>query len=238
MKKFLKTISAMTIGVIMFMPMTAVAAGNEATLISSEQVALSTSDATAKSAETKEFTLETYNDNGVTVYSLDVEDEEYRQDAMEYINQLTGDPGSSPQTRGGLLLPGDTEYHNDTQYDGDAASYAWKRNTIDDNLKNSFEGGQSTSWDGSGNCDFIVLNQNIKVRGAAVSISWPPSISVDGYNGSWQSQPIYANIAGASFNGLKVGMTAFSCEFIEGGDVYVGSKIYRPITDIKFSYTS
>ncbi len=49
----------------------------------------------------------------MTVYSFDVEDEKYRQSAMEYINKLTGDPGLSAQTRG-VLLPGQTEYHNDT----------------------------------------------------------------------------------------------------------------------------
>lgn len=237
MKKNFKIILAMIMGVIMLMPMTVIAADDQATLISSEQITLSTSDSMAKSVESKEFTLETYNDNGVTIYSFDVEDEEYRQAAMEYINKLTGDPGSSPLARG-TLLPGETEYHNDTQYDGDAASYAWKRNTIGADWKNNFEGGQSTSWDGSGSCDYIVLNQYIKVNGLAVSISWPPSISVNGNSGSWQSQPIYANVAGASFNSLAVGVTATSCEFTENGDVYVGNRIYRPATYIKFSSLS
>ena len=132
-------------------------------------VALSPSGANTRSAETKEFTLSTYEDNGRTVYSFDVEDEEYRQAAMEYINELTGDPGPTPQTRG-ILQPGESEYHNDTQYDGDAMSYAWKRNTAGQ-TDNNFEGGQSSLWSGSGNCDYIVLNQGISVSGIAVSIS-------------------------------------------------------------------
>lgn len=69
-----------------------------------------------------------YNDNGVTVYS--------------FINKLTGDPGSSPQTRG-PLRPGESEYHNDTQNDGDSIAYAWKRNTAG-TWDNNFEGGQSS----------------------------------------------------------------------------------------------
>ena len=65
-------------------------------------------------AANQAFTLNTYNDNGVTVYSFDVEDPAYRQSAMDYINRLTGDPGISR----GPLLPGQSEYHNDTKYDG------------------------------------------------------------------------------------------------------------------------
>ncbi len=121
--------------------------------------------------------------------------------------------------------------------DGDAMSYAWKRNTAGQ-TDNNFEGGQSSLWSGSGNCDYIVLNQGISVSGIAVSISWPPSVSGSGSSASWQSQPVYDNVAGASFNGLVVGGTAFSCTFSENGDVYVGSRIYRPTTTIKFSYFS
>lgn len=114
---------------------------------------------------------------------------------------------------------------------------AWKRNTAGQ-TDNNFEGGQSSLWSGSGNCDYIVLNQGISVSGIAVSISWPPSVSGSGSSASWQSQPVYDNVAGASFNGLVVGGTAFSCTFSENGDVYVGSRIYRPTTTIKFSYFS
>lgn len=236
MKKMLKSALALAMGAVMLMPVTAFAAEDEPTLISTQEVALSPSGANTRSAETKEFTLSTYEDNGRTVYSFDVEDEEYRQVAMEYINELTGDPGPTPQTRG-ILQPGESEYHNDTQYDGDAMSYAWKRNTAGQ-TDNNFEGGQSSLWSGSGNCDYIVLNQGISVSGIAVSISWPPSVSGSGSSASWQSQPVYDNVAGASFNGLVVGGTAFSCTFSENGDVYVGSRIYRPTTTIKFSYFS
>lgn len=236
MKKFFRSVLAVTMGAVMLMPLTAFAAENEPTLISTQQVTLTPSDATTRSAESKDFTLNTYNDKGMTVYSFDVEDEEYRQAAMEYINELTGDSGPTPQTRG-VLKPGDSEYHNDTQYDGDAVSYAWKRNTAD-STANNFEGGQSSLWSGSGNCDYIVLNQGISVSGIAVSISWPPSVSGSGSSASWQSQPIYDNVAGATFDGLRVGGTAFSCTFSENGDVYVGSRVYRPTTNIKFSYFS
>ena len=178
MKKMLKSALALAMGAVMLMPVTAFAAEDEPTLISTQEVALSPSGANTRSAETKEFTLSTYEDNGRTVYSFDVEDEEYRQAAMEYINELTGDPGPTPQTRG-ILQPGESEYHNDTQYDGDAMSYAWKRNTAGQ-TDNNFEGGQSSLWSGSGNCDYIVLNQGISVSGIAVSISWPPSVSGSG----------------------------------------------------------
>ena len=220
----------------MLMPFTAFAAESEPALVSTQQVVLTPSGTMTRSVESKEFTLSTYNDNGRTVYSFDVEDEEYRQAAMEYINELTGDPGPTSQTRG-VLMPGQSEYHNDTQYDGDATSYAWKRNTAD-LTGNNFEGGQSSLWSGSGKCNYIVLNQGISVSGVAVSISWPPSVSGSGSSASWQSQPIYDNVAGASFSGLRVGGTAFSCTFSENGDVYVGSRIYRPTTNIKFSYFS
>lgn len=100
MKKMLKSALALAMGAVMLMPVTAFAAEDEPTLISTQEVALSPSGANTRSAETKEFTLSTYEDNGRTVYSFDVEDEEYRQAAMEYINELTGDPGPTPQTRG------------------------------------------------------------------------------------------------------------------------------------------
>ena len=183
MKKMLKSALALAMGAVMLMPVTAFAAEDEPTLISTQEVALSPSGANTRSAETKEFTLSTYEDNGRTVYSFDVEDEEYRQAAMEYINELTGDPGPTPQTRG-ILQPGESEYHNDTQYDGDAMSYAWKRNTAGQ-TDNNFEGGQSSLWSGSGNCDYIVLNQGISVSGIAVSISWPPSVSGSGSSASF-----------------------------------------------------
>lgn len=238
MKKIINIISVLTVVALLLVPMNAFAAETGATLISSEKVSLLPNGSKARSGEAKEFMLETYNDNGVMVYSFDVEDLEYRQAAMEYINQLTGDSAyaTSTNTRG-ALLPGESEYHNDTEYDGDAMSYAWKRNTAD-TWNNNFEGGQSSLWKGSGNCDYIVLNQGIDVSGIAVSISWPPSVSGSGSSGSWQSSPVYSNIAGASFTGLTVGGTAFSCAFSENGDVYVGSRIYRPVTYIKFSYFS
>ena len=236
MKKMLKSALALAMGAVMLMPVTAFAAEDEPTLFSAQEVALSPSGAHTRSAETKEFTLSTYEDNGRTVYSFDVEDEEYRQAAMEYINELTGDPGPTPQTRA-PLLPGKSEYHTDTQYDGQAMSYAWKRNTAGV-TSNNFEGGQSSAWNGSRKCDYIVLNQRISVSGIYVSVSWPPAVSASGESASWQSQPIYDNIAGASFRGLVVGGTAFSCTFSEYGDVYVGSRIYRPVTNIKFSYFS
>lgn len=236
MKKMLISVLSLVMGAIMLIPATTFATEDDLSLISTKKVALSPSGINTISAEAKEFTLNTYEDNGRTVYSFDAQDEEYRQAAMEYINKLTSDPGFTPHTRG-VLLPGQSEYHNDTQYDGSAMSYAWKRNTFD-SVRNNFEGGQSTVWYGSGKCDYIVLNQGISVSGIAVSISWPPSVSGSGNSASWQSQPVYANAAGASFSGLEVGASAFSCTFSENGDVYVGSRIYRPTTNIKFSYFS
>lgn len=236
MKKILKVILVITLVIIVGLPTTAFAAESEATLISTKQVILTSSGTSTRSVESKEFTLETYDDNGVTVYGFDVEEPEYRQAAMDYINQLTGDSKSILQTRA-PLNPGESEYHNDTQYDGNARSYAWKRNTAG-TWDNNFEGGQSSAWMGSGNCSYIVLNQGISVSGVAVSISWPPAVSGSGSSGSWQSQPIYKDVAGSSFSGMKVGGTAFSCAFSENGDVYVGNRVYRPVTYIKFSYFS
>ena len=184
----------------------------------------------------KEFTLDVYDDNGVTVYSVDADDENYRESAMEYVNMLTGDSKHEAQLSG-LLKPGQSEYHNDTQFDGNAKSYAWKKNTAS-STGNNFIGGQASLWLGSGSCDYIVLNQNINVSGFGVSISWPPSVSGNGKSGSWQSQPIYKDVASASFKGFYVSGTAFSCSFTENGDVYKGGRIYRPVTYIKFSYFS
>lgn len=146
MRKIVRIISVMALGIAMFVPTTAFASSNsDAILVSTEQVTLTSSEGTTRSAENKKFILKTYDDNGATVYSFDVENEEYRQAAMEYINKLTGDPGPSPQTRG-PLLPGQSEYHNDTQYEGAAMSYAWKRNTAS-TWGNNFEGGSVLKLD-------------------------------------------------------------------------------------------
>ena len=246
MKKNLKVITMLTLCAALIMPSTAFASADSsaAQLISEKKVQLTASNniqarSLLSEAASKEFTLRTYEDNGVTVYGFDVEDPEYRQAAQEYINGLTGDPSYSygeiqPFS---VLLPGESEYHNDTQYDGSAISYAWKRNTAT-TWNNNFEGGQSSMWSGSGNANYIVLNQGISVSGIAVTISWPPSVSGSGNSASWQSQPVSGNIAGSSFSGMTVSGTAFSCSFSENGDVYVGSRIYRPVTYISFSYFS
>ncbi len=57
MKKMLKSALALAMGAVMLMPVTAFAAEDEPTLISTQEVALSPSGANTRSAETKEFTL-------------------------------------------------------------------------------------------------------------------------------------------------------------------------------------
>lgn len=229
MKKVLKVAVATILSAILFLPTTVSASENKITLSPLKVNA-------GSEFESKEFNLKTYDDNGITVYGLTAEEPEYCQVAMDYIKQLTGDI-EQHNIPCGPLLPGQSEYHNDTQYVGKAMSYAWKRNTAVDTY-NEFEGGQATSWTGKGKCSYIVLNQGINIGGIGVTISWPPSISGNGNSGSWQSQPIYNNIAGSSFSGLRVSGLAYSCSFSEGGDVYVGSRVYRPMTYINFSLFS
>lgn len=239
MNKFLKVISSVVLCAVITAPSLASAASSEvntAKLISEESIKLTTMNQTTRNIESKEFNLKTFDDNGVKVYSFDVEDPMYRESAMEYINELTGDLGKNKIQTRKPLLPGESEYHNDTGYDGSAMSYAWKENTA--NNGNNFVGGQSSSWNGSGNASQIVLNQGISVSGLGVTISWPPGVSGSGSSGSWQSQPISGNIAGASFTGMKVSSLALSVTFSEFGDVYVGSRVYRPGTYIKFSLIS
>ena len=55
MKKMLKSALALAMGAVMLMPVTAFAAEDEPTLISTQEVALSPSGANTRSAETKEF---------------------------------------------------------------------------------------------------------------------------------------------------------------------------------------
>ena len=228
----------MAMMIVMAMPMTAFAEESDSTLISSEKVTLTLPYGKSRSVESKEFTINTYNDNGVTVYSIDVEDPEYRLAAMEYINNLTGDVNSENKTRG-VLLPGESEYHNDTDDDGEARSYSWARNTVSIG-KNNFEGGQSGLWLGSGNCEYIVLQESITVKGIGYTVSWPTGFSASGSSSSasWTSNPRYANVTGASFNGFVISSGATSCTFSNGADIYTSSRIYRPMNYLKFSYFS
>lgn len=249
MRKYLRIIISFAIALVLFgTESKAYAKDNKPIHLYSRSVTLSsdlkedsstvqrTATARLSNLPDKKFKLDAYNDNGTIVYSMDVDDEKYRQLAEEYVNKLTEDPKNEIQLLG-RLENGESEYHNDKQYDGKALSYAWKRNTAYNN-GNNFVGGQTTSWKGNGNCDYIVLNQNIKVSGVGISITWPPAVSSNGNSASWQSQPIYKNVASATFKGFYVGGTAFSCSFTESGDVYKGGRVYRPVTYIKFSYTS
>lgn len=194
--------------------------------------------------KTEGVTVETTINNGVTVFSADAVTADEKKTAFEMIKMLSGDPMSKSDGMDnadygtcGALWPGQSEYHNDTKWHGSAMSYSWKRNTAG-TWDNNFEGGQSTLWDGNAKCSYIILFENIDVNGIGVTISWPPSISGNGSSGSWTSQPIYSSVAGSSFSGMKVSGTATSVSFSDGGDVYVGNSVYRPITYIKFSFFS
>lgn len=122
-------ISAITLSAVILTSTTVFATDrDEAVLISQEQVTLTSTDTVTRGIENKEFTLSTYDNNGVTVYGFDIDDPEYRQAGIEYIKRLTGDPGYRIQTRG-FLSPGESEYHNDEGRDGTTYAYAWKQNT-------------------------------------------------------------------------------------------------------------
>lgn len=187
--------------------------------------------------------------NDAIVYSANANTKAEKKAAFEMIKLLSGDPmafaekGVVYDTKGDVLEPnaplptGQSEYHNDEKWHGNAYSYSWKRNTASF-WNNNFEGGQSTLWNGNGNCSYIILSESITVNGIAVSVSWPPAISGNSSSGTWTSQPIYSNVAGSSFTGLTVGWTATSVTFSDGGDVYVGNSVYRPYTYIKFSIFS
>ena len=69
MKKMLKSALALAMGAVMLMPVTAFAAEDEPTLISTQEVALSPSGANTRSAETKEFTLSTYGQIRLPTYT-------------------------------------------------------------------------------------------------------------------------------------------------------------------------
>lgn len=242
MNKIFKTLSAVILGFVITSPTFAYATSetNTPKLISEETVQLNSINQNSKSIVSKDFTLKTFEDNGVNLYSLDVNDPSYQEAANEYIIKLTGDTDENNHIQTlGVLLPGQSEYHNDTQYDGSAMTYSWKRNTAGiGSSANTFEGGQATSWTGSGKPTSIVLNQSITVKGIALSISWPPSLSISGYTGTWSSQPVASTSVGASFGNMKVSGPATSVTFSESGDVYMGSRIYRPTTYIKFSLFS
>ncbi len=217
----------------------------------------------------KDLTLDIYDDNGVTIYAMDV-DKEYQNSALAYINSRIGDKSfinndwsrseysemsvddylnkiSSEEVEEGIgdeaieqgpLAPGLSEYHNDVGTDGDAYSYAWKTNAPTFRDSNTFSGGQTTMWLGNEDCDYITLNQSITVGGLFLNITWPPGLYGNGSSASWQSNPIKSRMATASFSRFIVQGMAYSCTFVESGDVYVGSRIYRPHTYIKFSLVS
>lgn len=65
------------------------AGGNYLQPISSEIVTLSAMDYSTRSVLTEEFTLYTYDDNGVILYSIDVEDPVFMEAANSYLLDLT-----------------------------------------------------------------------------------------------------------------------------------------------------
>ncbi|MDF2802891.1 MAG: hypothetical protein K0S61_2794 [Anaerocolumna sp.] len=244
MKKFSRLLITTAL-VMAFIPIQAFAKTDSSPrLISEKEVVLTASSTNTGKATTavntqKEFTLKSYDDNGTTVYEFGDVDREYRQSAMDYIMKSTGDARVQENTYSGPLWAGESKYLNHQTYDGDATSYAWKENYVnawgEGKRGNNFSGGQSAGWFGSNTPNFIILNQGISVSGIMVTISWPPSVSGSGNSSSWQSQPLYTSVGGASFTGFFVGGTAFSTTFNEGGDIYFASRIYRPVTYIKYS---
>jgi len=212
--------------------------------ISSEVVELTVQDSQTRNIVTGDFTLNTYYYNGVTMFTFDVEDPDFRMAAMQYLMGRSGDP-----THGGYLpLPRQASgYQNDTRSDGSATAYAWKN--LIESAPRVIEGGQSAGWFGTGTANSIVLHQRIVVTPSSGfertdRIIHPAgnTVSNDRLSSTWRS-PTHTNtnIAGASGTTLQfprsyLGQGSINTvSFTEGGDITINNRTHRPSTFIRYN---
>lgn len=206
-------------------------------LLKTEKVKLQKNDKNAKTYE-----LKSKLDNGITIYDLGAVDEKDRQLAFEFLKKLTGDTTVKTIFDTNMGSPGNY-YGNDLQMSNNAWSYTWEQFNLSNTgvgllgLNIDSYGGQTGGWSGSGTPNFIILNQTATFNGVSFTISWPPSMTGSSTSRSWQSQPIYnsTNVAAdhAPINSWCMGFT--SVEYIDTADVYMGSQVYRPTSNVTFS---
>ena len=205
-------------------------------LVTTEKVPLTSTNQNNRGSRTQLFTLNVYDVNGTTVYGFDVDDPDFREAAMIYIAGLTGDPtigGSEPLPR---MQSG---YRNNTGQNGNASSYIWGQVTFNGSApiatRYNVDGGASAGWFGTGNADRIILLHQSQFNGIGVTITWPPSLQGNGTSNAWSSGPVYSNIVGMSFSGLRANAFTLSSTFVAEGDVQVGgNRFFRPIATIHF----
>lgn len=197
----------------------------------------------ASEADSEKNSIIAHDDNGVTVYSIDTDNSTSRANAMELLNEYLGDTGKPDNPSRAYLY---TFYDNDTESVNSATSYSWKKMNTDYNYVSTVEGGQSTGWFGTGNCDYIILHRNIIISFASFGLSVGFNISnnnglnfsynanANTYVHSWTSTSVVTNILGNSFSGLTLSGSTYHIAFYDSGDVYKGSSIYTPIASVGF----
>lgn len=187
--------------------------------------------------DTNGYAIETNYDKCVQVYSVIGEEQDERNFAMQDIMQLTGDPAFNESL--GAMRAVEPWYQNGQQDHGSTTAYSWKRlHFFEDYFNYVFEGGQSAMWTGSGNCDKIILFENISVNSTTKTIAWPFSVgaSTTSSSASWSSEPFTGtNVAGASYSNFRVAAAGtLSVTFVDGADIYKGSIIRRPMVTIAY----
>lgn len=232
-KKLITTCIILVIISLLCVNFVSAASNGQATYIETRKVKLSAKTGKAEIVENKDFNFYVSEDNGILIYNFDYVDQEYRKAAMEYIHKETGDTQTQTTCYGPYFI-NQIYYINDTDYDGnDASAYTWTKYKHLGCDSGYFWGGQSACWFGSTDATQIILNQRATFSGIFMTISWPPSYTGSSTSRTWESYPIYSNNAGASrptINSYK----AYMAVFIDGGDIYVNSYVYRPSTYLKY----
>lgn len=211
--------------------------------ISSEIVTLSAMDDSTRSVLTEEFTLYTYDDNGIILYSIDVEDPVFREAAFLYIMDLA----DSNQEYDMDSASFNQEYLSESRIvdgirylsanDGSAGQIGSVRNThniSDWRTFHRFSGSHGVLRMGNENAREVALFQEVSINGIGITVSWPPAFNGSGNTRTWEASLSNANAVSASLGNITASSLATSADFNMSSHVLVGNHYYRPGTTVRF----
>lgn len=194
----------------------------------------------------EQFDLQTWTDeNGIKTYTVPTEVNN-KKEVSEFVSELVKEKemglsafsiaANSYGSWSKPLLQG---------RDGDSGSY-WNVSGQNDRdiygtvglLRMGIDKGYFTiNWYGSGTPSKIVSSYSYQFNGGTVTISAPPSMYKSGKTVSFRSEPVSNtwNLTTTSEAASATSVLFANTDIKAGGEVYVGSRIYQPISSASIS---
>lgn len=184
------------------------------------------------------ITLETYDDNGITIYALTGETKN-KDKANQYVRDYLLKSGKAEATNTGWNSGYDSRNSNCESFTYVSANwYDESMSTVVLETSGYQQGilhGTTPAY-----ADFMICNQSYNINGLfmTVTVSYPPtaSFSSDKSSGTWQqSIPIsHTYNVSASHPNLRTTshIALTSCTYTDSVDMYIGANIYRPSSSV------